>query len=213
MSPMDIGIMGFISLIYIYMKFLIIWRFFRLWALYDGIDTVENMNRCVVNNFTFTGFWRAWHSSMNIFVVRYLYRPLGGRKSQLWSIWVIFTFIGLWHDLWWRWVAWAWLNCIFFSAELVVMKVFDAKFKWMYDKWYFKYLVAFAGHFDIWFLIVANTAILHGFDWTPKFLAQLLLQPGGLGVLIFCFFFFNCGILIQLKIRENERLYGSGKRY
>ena len=28
------------------------------------------------------------------------YIPLGGRRTQLWSIWIIFTFVGLWHDLW-----------------------------------------------------------------------------------------------------------------
>jgi hypothetical protein len=25
---------------------------------FDGFDTVENMNRCVNNNYTFQGFWR-----------------------------------------------------------------------------------------------------------------------------------------------------------
>ena len=28
------------------------------------------------------------------------YIPLGGRRTQLWSMWIIFTFIGLWHNLW-----------------------------------------------------------------------------------------------------------------
>ena len=30
-----------------WLKFLIIWRFARLWALCDGIEVVENMQRCV----------------------------------------------------------------------------------------------------------------------------------------------------------------------
>ena len=49
---------GYWTLNFMYTKFLIIWRFFRVMALLDGIDTPENMNRVVNNNFTFTGFWR-----------------------------------------------------------------------------------------------------------------------------------------------------------
>jgi D-alanyl-lipoteichoic acid acyltransferase DltB (MBOAT superfamily) len=34
---------------------------FRCWALADGMDPPENMRRCVNNNYSFAGFWRAWH--------------------------------------------------------------------------------------------------------------------------------------------------------
>jgi D-alanyl-lipoteichoic acid acyltransferase DltB (MBOAT superfamily) len=61
---------------------------------------------------------------MNKWVVRYLYVPLGGASTQIFTIWIIFSFIGLWHDLQPRWLAWALLNCVFFSIEIVVMKVF-----------------------------------------------------------------------------------------
>jgi hypothetical protein len=33
----------------------IIWRFFRLWAALDGIDTIENMARCMSNNYSISG--------------------------------------------------------------------------------------------------------------------------------------------------------------
>lgn len=32
---------------------------------------------------------------------RYLYIPLGGAKWRVLNIWVIFTFVALWHDLEW----------------------------------------------------------------------------------------------------------------
>lgn len=81
--------------------------------------------------------FRAWHSSLNEFVVRYLYIPLGGRKYQ-WAtvhfinineiiclqVWLIFLYIGVWHDLMWRWISWSLLNCIFFSLENVVIVPF-----------------------------------------------------------------------------------------
>jgi hypothetical protein len=143
------------------------------------------MRHCINNNYSFAGFWRLWHATLNKWIIRYLYRPLrldrstvysrassrlffrwslsslwfgvaprdlrsnvapcaarylplGGKSAQIWSMWVIFTFVGLWHDLWcsavfwvlrraacdcvccrWRWLAWAWINCVCFSIEIV----------------------------------------------------------------------------------------------
>ena len=47
------------------LKFLLIWRFNRLWALIDGIEAPENMNRCMSDNYSFEGFWRSWHRGYN----------------------------------------------------------------------------------------------------------------------------------------------------
>ena len=38
----------------------------------DGVSVPENMQRCMCNNFSLTGFWRGWHSSFNRWLVRYL---------------------------------------------------------------------------------------------------------------------------------------------
>ena len=65
LNPVDVALTGFITLNFMYTKFTIIWRLFRVWALWDGIDTQENMLRCVNNNNTFAGFWRSWHASFN----------------------------------------------------------------------------------------------------------------------------------------------------
>ncbi|WP_128573634.1 MBOAT family O-acyltransferase [Pseudomonas putida] len=51
-------------------QLLIPWRFFRLWSLLDGLDPPENMVRCMANNYSTLGFWRAWHRSYNLWVVR-----------------------------------------------------------------------------------------------------------------------------------------------
>ncbi len=54
----------------VWYKLLIPWRFFRLWALLDGIDPPENMVRCMANNYSASGFWRSWHRSYNLWIVR-----------------------------------------------------------------------------------------------------------------------------------------------
>ena len=55
--PADIGMLVYFSLHLIWLKFLIIWRFFRLWAMADNVETVENMNRCMSNNYTLQVCW------------------------------------------------------------------------------------------------------------------------------------------------------------
>lgn len=51
-------------------QLLLPWRLFRLWALMDGISPPENMVRCMANNYSTLGFWRSWHRSYNMWVVR-----------------------------------------------------------------------------------------------------------------------------------------------
>ncbi len=65
------------------------------------------------------GFWRNWHASFNLWLVRYLYVPLGGGAWRAANVWPIFTFVALWHDLEWRLLAWAWLSSLLFAPELV----------------------------------------------------------------------------------------------
>lgn len=57
-SGSEVGMVGYFTLHFMYLKFLIIWRMFRVFGLIDGVDSPENMPRCVNNNYTFTGFWR-----------------------------------------------------------------------------------------------------------------------------------------------------------
>lgn len=69
-SPAEIAMIGFWNLIIVWLKLLIPWRFFRAWALFDGIDPPENMVRCMANNYSTFGFWRSWHRSYNLWIIR-----------------------------------------------------------------------------------------------------------------------------------------------
>jgi len=215
MPPWEVAWAGYFTLNFMFTKFLVIWRFFRLWALGDGIDTIENMNRCVNNNYTFQGFWRQWHASLNGWIVRYLYVPLGGSKSQVWSIWIIFTFIGIWHDLWWRWIAWAWLNCIFFSGERAVQALFHShRFAWLRLRptWH-RRVVALAGGFNIHLLMLANLAILHGFDGSWVFLKHSFVREGGVSLFVMSSFYLSSATMFMLALRERESRLQKERRF
>lgn len=117
----------FYLLIFIWFKFTIIWKTTRIWAWLDGIKTEENMNRCMYNNYCFEGFWRAWHRSFNVWLIRYIFIPLGGSKYKLFSIWVIFSFVALWHDLKLNLLIWGWFICLFLIPEILMKNFFNEK--------------------------------------------------------------------------------------
>lgn len=85
------------------------------------------MIRCVANNYSTLGFWRSWHRSYNLWVVRYIYIPLGGSKNMVLSTVLVFTFVALWHDLSAKLLAWGWLVSLFILPEIVARKVVSSK--------------------------------------------------------------------------------------
>ncbi|OAV85302.1 hypothetical protein PTTG_12787, partial [Puccinia triticina 1-1 BBBD Race 1] len=125
-SPLELGVIGYWNLIIIWLKLLIPWRFFRLWALLDGIDPPENMIRCMSNNFSTLEFWRSWHRSYNLWIVRYLYVPVGGARNMVPATVLVFTFVALWHDLSLKLLTWGWLVSLFVLPEVLAKRVFAA---------------------------------------------------------------------------------------
>lgn len=117
----------FFLLIFIWFKFTVIWRTARIYAMFDNIITEENMNRCMYNNYSFEGFWRAWHRSFNVWLIRYIFIPLGGSKYKFISIWIIFTFVALWHDVKLNLLLWGWFICVFMIPEIFVKSFFNRK--------------------------------------------------------------------------------------
>ena len=184
MLPHQVAFCGIFTLVFMYFKFLLIWRFARIWALGDGIETADNISSCIFCNHTFRGFWRSWHSSFNLWIVRYIYKGLGGRRSQLWSIWIIFFFVGLWHDLWWSWVAWAMLNCLCFSLEIILTAIFSKKFAWMQNRWYFSYLSDAFGALDLLLVTLANMSIMLGFKGSFDVVARYIHDAGSLTLIL-----------------------------
>ncbi|KAJ4359411.1 glycerol transporter [Ascochyta clinopodiicola] len=134
-TPAQLSMLGFFNLKHIWLKLLIPWRFFRLWALLDGIDPPENMVRCMSDNYSVMQFWRGWHRSFNKWSLRYLYIPLGG--SSVPGPWgkvrgvanylAVFSFIAIWHDIQLRLLMWGWLVTLFVLPELIAAQLFPAR--------------------------------------------------------------------------------------
>ncbi|KAG0306124.1 glycerol transporter [Dissophora globulifera] len=204
---LQICMIGFFNLVLIWLKLLIIWRFFRLWALLDGIEAPENMIRCVANNYSALGFWRSWHKSFNLWIIRYVYVPLGGTRYAMYNIWVVFTFVAIWHDIKLRLLAWGWLISLFILPEIIAGRIFS-KQKW--GSWpYYRHLCALGAVGNILMMMIANlVGFCIGLDGVKQMLSDLFSSANGVMTMMAC-----CGAIfvcaqIQFETREAEKRRG-----
>ncbi|EPY36262.1 glycerol uptake protein [Angomonas deanei] len=106
-------------LAHLWLKFSFIWKSARLYSIWCGVEPPEDMRRCFSNTLTVRDFWRDWHASFNLWIVRYMYIPMGGKANILYSLFPIFLFIAMWHDPALHLIKWALCIVVVFILELV----------------------------------------------------------------------------------------------
>jgi len=71
-------------------------------------------------------FWRRWHISLSTWFKDYLYIPLGGSKNNQWitirNILIVFLVSGFWHGANWTFLAWGFLNALYFIPLLLTKR-------------------------------------------------------------------------------------------
>ncbi|KAI8618031.1 MBOAT, membrane-bound O-acyltransferase family-domain-containing protein [Chytriomyces sp. MP71] len=214
-TAFEVACLCFFNLKHVWLKLLVMWRFFRMWALLDGIESVENMNRCMTNNYSASGFWRSWHRSFNRWIIRYIYVPLGGSNCYVINLLVTFTFVAAWHDLDLNLLAWGWLVSIFIIPETLALKAFPPK---LWDSWpYYKHLCGIGAVANILLMIAVNIigfgAIggnggIKGILETLPLIFNVHTLPTLLGIIVFFFSLSQC----QFAYREYEATRGGDRR-
>lgn len=215
-TPAQLSMLGFFNLKHIWLKLLIPWRFFRLWALIDGIDPPENMVRCMSDNYSVTHFWRGWHRSFNKWSVRYLFIPLGG--STLPGFWgkartvrnylTVFSFIAIWHDIQLRLLMWGWLVTLFVVPEIVASMLFPPR-RWKDRPDAYRYICGVGAVGEILLLMAANlVGFALGLDGLVRLTNGIMGSYSGLA-----FFWSACGALfvgvqVMFELRESEKRRG-----
>lgn len=134
-TPAQLSLLSYFNLHVLWLKLLLPWRFFRLWALVDSVDPPENMLRCLSDVPSTVAFWRGWHRSFNRWLIRYIYVPLGGAStSGKWgkaqavlNYLVVFTFVALWHDIKLNLLIWGWLIVLFMMPEVLAGYLFPRR--------------------------------------------------------------------------------------
>eukprot|EP00897_Mesotaenium_endlicherianum_P003439 jgi/Mesen1/3122/ME000184S02193 len=213
LAPVDVCILAYGVLNLMWLKFLLIWRYFRFWALAAGVEAPENMQRCVNNSYDLEGFWKGWHASYNRWLVRYMYIPLGGSKWRALNVWAIFTFVALWHDLEWKLLWWAWITCLLCTPELAAKALMRSpRMKAFRESWAYREVCAVAGAANITALMMVN---LIGFVVGPSgarvFLSKFL-QRQNIGLLLAIEFSLYVGTKLMLELRAGEERRTSKRR-
>ncbi|MCK5457141.1 MAG: MBOAT family protein, partial [Melioribacteraceae bacterium] len=111
---------------------------FQIYGDFSGysdiaIGTARLFGFDIMRNFAFpyfsrdiAEFWRRWHISLSTWFRDYLYIPLGGSRSGIWTnvrnVFIIFIVSGLWHGANWTFIVWGALNAIYFLPLMLLNK-------------------------------------------------------------------------------------------
>ncbi|KAJ9609206.1 glycerol transporter [Cladophialophora chaetospira] len=214
-TPFQLSMLAYFNLHHIWLKLMIPWRFFRLWALVDGIDPPENMVRCMSDNYSALAFWRSWHRSFNRWTIRYVYVPLGGgpgggsgRLRGIANMMAVFTFVAIWHDIQLRLLVWGWLVVLFVLPEVAATLAFPAS-KWKSRPNTYRVICGIGAVGNVLMMMSANLvgfavgvdglkSIVHGIASTWQ---------GALFMLTACCTLF-VGVQVMFEHREEEKRKG-----
>ena len=211
-TPSQLGLLSFINLNIIWLKLLLPWRLFRLWALVDGIDPPENMVRCVGNNYSTQFFCRSYSR----WLIRYIYGPLGGSSFRTWldaarstlTYLIVFTFVALWHDIQMRLLVWGWLIVLFMLPERIAVFLFPPH-KWESRPFQYRVMCSAAGVVNVLMMISANlVGFAVGVDGMMAILQGVLHEWAGFVFMVATFVFFVGAVGIMFEVREGEKRKG-----
>ena len=104
-----------------------------------GIDLLQNFNFPYFSR-DIAEFWRKWHISLSSWFRDYLYIPLGGSSGSMLkkvrNTFIIFLVSGIWHGANWTYLAWGFINALYFLPLLLLnlnrknQAFFELKFNW-----------------------------------------------------------------------------------
>jgi protein-cysteine N-palmitoyltransferase HHAT len=213
-TPFQLAMLSYFNLHIIWLKLLIPWRFFRLWALVDGIDPPENMVRCMSDNYSTLAFWRSWHRSFNRFTIRYIFVPLGGSgrgtsiPRTIFNMVIVFMFVALWHDIDLRLLMWGWLVVLFVLPEVLATMAFPAS-KWRKRPTAYRMICGVGAVGNVLMMMSANlVGFAVGLDGLMAIVHGIVGGWSGLMFLLTAVAVLFVGVQVMFEHREDEKRGG-----
>ena len=131
-----------------------------------GIDLLRNFNYPYFSR-DIAEFWRRWHISLSSWFRDYLYIPLGGSSGgmamKIRNTFIIFLVSGFWHGANWTFIAWGFINAVYFLPLLLLKKnrsnIEMVSLRWSFDsvRVFFSILSTFALTSLAWIFFRAKT--------------------------------------------------------
>jgi D-alanyl-lipoteichoic acid acyltransferase DltB (MBOAT superfamily) len=141
-----------------------------------GLDLLRNFNYPYFSR-DIAEFWRRWHISLSSWFRDYLYIPLGGSKGskvkQVRNVFIIFVVSGFWHGANWTYLAWGFINAVYFLPLLLLgtnrNNMETAELHWNLNsvKMVFNILATFALSCLAWIFFRAKTITI-AFDYIKR---------------------------------------------
>ncbi|KAI2468709.1 MBOAT-domain-containing protein [Annulohypoxylon bovei var. microspora] len=212
----QLSVLSYFNLHLIWLKLLLPWRLFRLWALVDGVDPPENMIRCVSDNWSTLAFWRSWHRSFYRWSLRYIYVPLGGSSFRslrdagrsILTYVLVFTFVALWHDIQMRLLIWGWL-IVFFMLPEMAAGFLVPKRRLESRPTLYRMICCVGAVVNVFMMISANlVGFAVGVDGLEKIIAGIVKDYAGLTFLAGAYMAIFVVVQFMFEIRESEMRRG-----
>ena len=193
-------------LTFLWLKFAIIWKFGRLLAWCDGIYVEENMNRIIYDIYSLEEFFRGMNRSLNRWIVRYLYIPLGGKNKKYVNIWIIFAFVYFIFNFEnGDYLIYSICCCVLLDIEIFAKYSFVNRYGEDFNEKiylrYLKYLVS-----SIYLLILFIVSLL-GFHFSLQGMEVLMdniVANGGLFYPLIFTLFFLPNVIMMFFVRDLE---------
>ena len=193
-------------LTFYWLKFSIIWKFGRFLAWSDGIYVEENMNRIIYDIFSLEEFFRGMNRSLNRWIVRYLYIPLGGKNKKYVNIWIIFAF---WYLIFnfdnGDYILFSIFCCVLLDLEIFIKNAFINKFGEDFnEKIYLRYLKYLASAFYVMILFLVGLLGFHFSIDGMKVLMENIFANGGYFYLLIFVGLFIPNVITMFFVRDME---------
>lgn len=193
-------------LTFYWLKFSIIWKFFRFWAWCDGIFSEENMNRFIYDFYSIELFFRGMNRSLNRWIVRYIYIPLGGKNKKYINIWIAF---GFWYLIYnfkdMGYAVFVICCCLLLDLEMFTKNTFINKFGEDFnEKLYLRYLKYIVCSFFVLIMFIIG---LFGFFFSLnsfKVIFDTVVDKGGYFYFLILALFLLPNVVMMFYIRDME---------
>jgi D-alanyl-lipoteichoic acid acyltransferase DltB (MBOAT superfamily) len=149
-----------------------------------GLNLLRNFNYPYFSR-DIAEFWRRWHISLSSWFRDYLYIPLGGSRGsklkQVRNVFIIFVVSGFWHGANWTFVAWGFINALYFLPSLLLgtnrTNMETAELNWDFNsiKVFFSILSTFTLSCVAWVFFRAKTIHI-AFDYLSNIFRNRIFE-------------------------------------